>query len=126
MKPSVVRKLWRPLILNLVCFAGASVYSAYHRREMRVAERKADPIHASMIALSVVKPCGEDAATGAVRLDSHDGLCVDDLMRHSVRRCTKASGFWWYWPAYHRLLCHRAATADDADSRGLTACAGAR
>ncbi|MFL9908958.1 methyl-accepting chemotaxis protein [Paraburkholderia sp. RL17-337-BIB-A] len=68
MKLSFVQKLWLPLILSLVCLAGISIYNAYQTREMRLAERKADLIHASELALSIVKSSAEEAAAGAIPL----------------------------------------------------------
>ncbi|MFL9918106.1 methyl-accepting chemotaxis protein [Paraburkholderia fungorum] len=68
MKLSFVQKLWLPLILSLVCLAGISIYNAYQTREMRLAERKADLIHASELALSIVTSSAEEAAAGAIPL----------------------------------------------------------
>jgi methyl-accepting chemotaxis protein len=69
MKLSFVQKLWLPLILSLLCLAGISIYNAYQTREMRLAERKADLIHASELALSIVKSSAEEAAAGAIPLE---------------------------------------------------------
>ncbi len=68
MKLSFVQRLWLPFILSLLCLAGISIYNAYQTREMRLEERKADLIHASEIALSVVKTSGDQAAAGAMPL----------------------------------------------------------
>jgi methyl-accepting chemotaxis protein len=63
---SFAQRLWLPLILSLLCLAGISVYNAYQTREMRMEERKADLIHASEIALSVVKTFGDEVAAGSM------------------------------------------------------------
>lgn len=55
MKLPFAHKLWLPLILSLLCLAGISIYNAYQTREIRLDERKSDLIHASELALSVVK-----------------------------------------------------------------------
>ena len=66
MKLSFVQKLWLPLILSLLCLAGISIYNAFQIRAMRLAERKADLIHVSQSALSVVKTFADQAATGTM------------------------------------------------------------
>jgi len=66
MKLSFVQKLWLPLILSLLCLAGISIYNAYQTREMRLEERKADLIHASEIALSIVKTFGDQVTAGSM------------------------------------------------------------
>jgi methyl-accepting chemotaxis protein len=68
MKLSFTQKLWLPLILSLLCLAGISIYDAYQTREVRLDERKADLIHASEIALSVLKTYGDQAAAGTLPL----------------------------------------------------------
>src|ERR1700739_4724743 len=79
MKLSFVQKLWLPLILSLLCLAGISIYNAYQTREMRLEERKADLIHASEIALSVVKSSGEDAAAGTMPLAEAQKRAMDRI-----------------------------------------------
>jgi methyl-accepting chemotaxis protein len=66
MKLSFVQKLWLPLILSLLCLAGISIYNAYQTREIRLDERKADLVHASEIALSVIKAFGDQVAAGSM------------------------------------------------------------
>ncbi|PLZ04430.1 chemotaxis protein [Burkholderia sp. WAC0059] len=66
MKLSFVQKLWLPLILSLVCLAGLSVYDAYHARDIRLEERKADLQHAGEIALTVVKTFAAQADAGTI------------------------------------------------------------
>jgi methyl-accepting chemotaxis protein len=66
MKMSLVQKLWLPLILSLLCLAGISIQDAYRTRDLRLEERKADLVHASELALSVVKTYGDQVAAGAM------------------------------------------------------------
>ena len=79
MKLSFVQKLWLPLILSLLCLAGISIYNAYQTREMRLEERKADLIHASEIALSVVTTSGKDAAAGAMPVAEAQKRAMDRI-----------------------------------------------
>ncbi|MFM0593505.1 methyl-accepting chemotaxis protein [Paraburkholderia dilworthii] len=64
MKLSFVQKLWLPLVLSLLSLAGMSIYNAYEGRAAQLEDRKLDLVHASEIALSVVKTYGEAAAAG--------------------------------------------------------------
>jgi hypothetical protein len=41
-KLSFSQKLWLPLVLCLLCFAGLSAIDAYRTRDVRLEERKAD------------------------------------------------------------------------------------
>src|SRR5262249_3818621 len=66
MKLSFAQKLWLPLVLGVLCLAGISVYNAYDTRDIRLAERKAELMHASEIALSVVKTFGDLASAGTL------------------------------------------------------------
>ncbi|ANB75805.1 chemotaxis protein [Paraburkholderia phytofirmans OLGA172] len=66
MKLPFAHKLWLPLILSLLCLAGISIYNAYQTREIRLDERKGDLIHASELALSVVKTFGDRVADGSL------------------------------------------------------------
>ncbi|REG52121.1 methyl-accepting chemotaxis sensory transducer with Cache sensor [Paraburkholderia sp. BL6669N2] len=66
MKLSFAQKLWLPLILGLSCLAGISVYDAYQTREVQLHERKADLIHASEIAMTVVKTFSDQATAGSM------------------------------------------------------------
>jgi methyl-accepting chemotaxis protein len=79
MKLSFVQKLWLPLILSLLCLAGTSIYSAYHGREVRLEERKADLKHASEIALSVVKTFGDQAAAGSLPVAEAQKRAMDSI-----------------------------------------------
>ncbi|MEW9583799.1 methyl-accepting chemotaxis protein [Paraburkholderia sp. DGU8] len=79
MKLSFAQKLWLPLMLSLLCLGGISIYNAYQTRETRLAERKADLIHASELALSIVKTSGEDAATGAMPLAEAQKRAMDRI-----------------------------------------------
>jgi methyl-accepting chemotaxis protein len=64
MKLSFSQKLWLPLFLGLLCLIGTSIRDAYLTREVRMGERKADLIHASELALDVVKTFGDQASAG--------------------------------------------------------------
>jgi methyl-accepting chemotaxis protein len=77
MKLSFVQKLWLPLFLSLLCLAGFSVYSAYRTRDIRLEERKADLMHASEIAISVVKTFGDQAAAGHIPEADAQKLAMD-------------------------------------------------
>ncbi|MGT2476560.1 methyl-accepting chemotaxis protein [Paraburkholderia terrae] len=66
MKLSFAQKLWLPLFLGLLCLTGTSIRDAYQTREVRLEERKANLIHASELALDVVKTFGDQAAAGAM------------------------------------------------------------
>ena len=66
MKLTFSQKLWLPLILSLLCLVGISIYNAYQTREVRLEEREADMMHASQIALSVVKTFGDQVAAGTM------------------------------------------------------------
>lgn len=66
MKLSFVQKLWLPLILSLVCLVGMSVYGAYQTRGVKLEERKADLMHATEIAVSIVKTIDEQATAGNI------------------------------------------------------------
>jgi methyl-accepting chemotaxis protein len=79
MKLSFVQKLWLPLILSLLCLTGVSVYNAYHGREVRLEERKADLKHASEIALSAVKTFGDLATAGAMPVEEAQKRAMDSI-----------------------------------------------
>jgi methyl-accepting chemotaxis protein len=79
MKLSFVQKLWLPLILSLLCLAGVSVYSAYRTRDVRLEERKADLMHASEIAISIVKTFGDQAAAGHMPEAEAQKLAMDAI-----------------------------------------------
>jgi len=79
MKLSFVQKLWLPLALSLLCLTGISIYSAYHGRDVRLDERKADLKHASEIALSVVKTFGDQAAAGSMPLAEAQKRAMDSI-----------------------------------------------
>ncbi|CAB3782790.1 methyl-accepting chemotaxis protein [Pararobbsia alpina] len=66
MKLTFAQKLWLPLILSLVCLAGASIYNAYQTRGMRMDERKADLVHAAELAVNVAKTMDAQVASGAL------------------------------------------------------------
>ena len=55
MRLSFAQKLWLPLILSLVCVVGLSVSDALRIRNISVQERKEDLVHATELALAVVK-----------------------------------------------------------------------
>jgi methyl-accepting chemotaxis protein len=79
MKLSFVQKLWLPLILSLLCLAGISIYNAYQTRAMRLGERKADLIHVSESALSVVKTFADQAATGTMPVAEAQKRAMDAI-----------------------------------------------
>ncbi|VXB58453.1 Methyl-accepting chemotaxis protein [Burkholderia sp. 8Y] len=79
MKLSFVQKLWLPLVLSLFCLAGLSFYNAYHTRDVRLEERKADLKHASEIALSEVKSFAAAAATGAMTPEDAKKLALESV-----------------------------------------------
>ncbi|MEA3086234.1 MAG: methyl-accepting chemotaxis protein [Paraburkholderia sp.] len=79
MKLSFVQKLWLPLILSLLCLAGISIYNAYQTREMHLDERKADLIHASEIALSVVKTFADQAVAGSMPMAEAQKRAMDSI-----------------------------------------------
>jgi methyl-accepting chemotaxis protein len=66
MRLTFAHKLWLPLILSLLCLAGISIYDAFQTRDVRLQERKTDLIHASEIALNVVKIYGDQVAAGSL------------------------------------------------------------
>lgn len=66
MKLSFAQKLWLPLVLGLLCLTGISIYDAYQAREVRLDERKADLIHASELAIAVVKTFADQVGAGAM------------------------------------------------------------
>ncbi|MGF6781401.1 methyl-accepting chemotaxis protein [Paraburkholderia sp. GAS334] len=69
MKLSFSQKLWLPLVLNLLCLAALSVTDAYSTRDVRLEERKADLVHTTEIALTVVKAYAEQAEAGTMPVD---------------------------------------------------------
>jgi len=79
MKLSLVKKLWLPLILSLLCLTGISIYNAYQTREMRLDERKAALIGASEIALSILKTYGDQVAAGSLPLAEAQKQAMDRL-----------------------------------------------
>jgi methyl-accepting chemotaxis protein len=79
MKLSLVQKLWLPLILSLLCLAGISIYNAYQTREVRLVERKADLIHASEIALSILKTYGDQVAAGSLPVAEAQKQAMDRI-----------------------------------------------
>jgi methyl-accepting chemotaxis protein len=79
MKLSFVQKLWLPLILSLLCLAGISIYNAYQTRAMQLGERKADLIHVSEGALSVVKTFADQAATGTMPVAEAQKRAMDAI-----------------------------------------------
>jgi methyl-accepting chemotaxis protein len=66
MRLSFTQKLWLPLVLSLLCLSGMSVSDAFQTRALRLDERKTDLVHASEIALAVVKSYADQAAAGAM------------------------------------------------------------
>src|ERR1700738_4484205 len=59
-------KLWLPIFLSLLCLAGMAIHDAYRTKALRLEERKADLVHASEIALTVIKTFGDQVASGAM------------------------------------------------------------
>lgn len=66
MKLSFSQKLWFPLVLSLLCLAGISIYNAFEGREAQLEDRKRDLVHASDIALGIVKTYGDAVAAGSL------------------------------------------------------------
>ncbi len=66
MKLSFVQKLWLPLVMSLVCLVGLAVYDAWQMRQAQLDERKLDLVHASEIALGMVKTYGDQVAAGTL------------------------------------------------------------
>ncbi|MEW6347260.1 MAG: methyl-accepting chemotaxis protein [Paraburkholderia sp.] len=79
MKLSFAQKLWLPLILCLLCLTGTSIYDAYQAREVRMDERKADLIHASEIALDVVKTFADRVSAGSLPEAEAKKLAMDTV-----------------------------------------------
>ncbi|GLU35145.1 methyl-accepting chemotaxis protein [Trinickia caryophylli] len=69
MKLSFSQKLWLPLLISLVCLAALAVTDAWRTRAIRLEERKADLVHATEVALSVVKTFADQAAAGTIPQD---------------------------------------------------------
>ena len=69
MKLSFSQKLWLPLALSILCFVSLSITDAYRARQIRLEERKVDLLHATELALSVVKTYADQAAAGRLSLD---------------------------------------------------------
>jgi methyl-accepting chemotaxis protein len=66
---SFPQKLWLPLVLNLLCLAALSVADAFSTRDVRLEERKADLVHTTEIALTVVNTFAEQAQAGTMPVD---------------------------------------------------------
>ena len=81
MKLSFVQKLWLPLILSLLCLAGISIYDAYQTREVRLNERQADLVHASELALNVVKTFGDQVTAGSTPLAEAQKTAMDTIRK---------------------------------------------
>lgn len=69
MKLSFFQRLLLPLVLSLVSLASLAVVDAYRSRTMGLEERKADLVHATEVALSVVKTFADRAAAGNMTVD---------------------------------------------------------
>ena len=69
MKLSFFQKLFLPLILSLASLASLAVVDAYRSRATGLEERKADLVHATEVALSVVKTFANQAAAGNMTAD---------------------------------------------------------
>src|ERR1700756_5725877 len=69
MRLSFAQKLWLPLILSLLCVVGLSVTDAFRVRDISVQERKEDLVHATQLALAVVKTFADQAAAGTITVD---------------------------------------------------------
>lgn len=69
MRLSFAQKLWLPLILSLLCVVGLSVTDAFRVRDISVQERKEDLVHATQLALAVVKTFAGQAAAGTITVD---------------------------------------------------------
>ena len=81
MKLSFAQKLWLPLILGLLCLFGLSVFDAYRIKEVRLDERKQDLVHATDLALSVVKTYADQAAAGAMTVDNAKKMASEAVRR---------------------------------------------
>ena len=79
MKLSFIQKLWLPLILSLLCLAGVSIYNAYQTRQVRLDERKADLIHVSELALSVLKGYGDQVSAGSLPVAEAQKKALDRM-----------------------------------------------
>jgi methyl-accepting chemotaxis protein len=76
-KLSFSQKLWLPLVLCLLCFAGLSAIDAYRTRDVRLEERKADLVHATELAVAVVKTFADQAAAGTITVDQAKKKAMD-------------------------------------------------
>jgi len=81
MKMTLVQKLWLPLILSLLCLTGISVHNAYQTRDIRLEERKADLVHVTEIALSVVKSYGDQVAAGTLSESDAKKRAMDSVRK---------------------------------------------
>src|ERR1700712_3822580 len=79
MKLSFVQKLWLPLILSLVCLFGLSISDAYQTRSVRLDERKTDLVHASDIALGIIKRYGDEVTAGTLPLAEAQKRALDSI-----------------------------------------------
>ncbi|MCO5397849.1 methyl-accepting chemotaxis protein [Ralstonia soli] len=79
MKLSFFQKLFLPLILSLVSLASLAVVDAYRSRAMGLEERKADLVHATEVALSVVRTFANQAAAGTMTVDEAKAQAMKSL-----------------------------------------------
>jgi methyl-accepting chemotaxis protein len=66
MRLSFTQRLWLPLTLSLLCLSGISIYDAHQTKDVRLDERKTDLIHATEIALGVIKTYHDQAIAGSL------------------------------------------------------------
>ncbi|MEW6345821.1 MAG: methyl-accepting chemotaxis protein [Paraburkholderia sp.] len=69
MRLSFRQKLWLPLILSMVLIFILSILDAYRIREIRYEERKTDLVHATQLAVAIVKSFADEAAAGKISMD---------------------------------------------------------
>lgn len=84
MKLSFQQKLWIPLAVSLATLLAVSCIAAYQTRQVRLEEKKADLIHASELAKSVLEEFSHRAETGAISVDQakKDALDIIRNMRY--------------------------------------------
>ncbi|MBB5460234.1 methyl-accepting chemotaxis protein [Paraburkholderia sp. Cpub6] len=91
MKLSFARKLWIPLILSLLCLAVVSTSDAYRTRAISFDARKQDLVHATELAISVVRTYADQAAKGQITVDDARKRAADAL--RAMRYGADGSGY---------------------------------
>jgi methyl-accepting chemotaxis protein len=104
MKLSFAQKLWLPLILSFVCFLGISITDAYQMRASELEDRKTDLMHATDLALAVVKTYADEADAGRLSVDEAKKRALEAVRR--MRYGKDGTGYFTIFDSRPVILMH--------------------